>query len=230
MAEEADDPQHPPGADAGPRAARRGAGDELRRGRPAATTRPRRCARPSAACSAPSRRACDGCPVAIDIPGFIRRIGDKDFRGAYDVIARPTCCPRSAAASAPRRPSARASAPSGDTSSRWPSAGWSASSATWRSRTAGPTAPYIEPTPLQGRHRRLGPGRAWPAPPTWPRPAARSRCSRRCTARAACCATASPTSACPTTVIDAEIDNLEKLGVTFRVQHRRRPAVHASSR
>jgi len=27
-----------------------------------------------------------GCPVSIDIPGFIRKIGDKDFRGAYDVI------------------------------------------------------------------------------------------------------------------------------------------------
>jgi len=27
-----------------------------------------------------------GCPVGIDIPGFIRRIGEKDFRGAYDVI------------------------------------------------------------------------------------------------------------------------------------------------
>jgi glutamate synthase (NADPH) small chain len=29
-----------------------------------------------------------GCPVAIDIPGFIARIIQKDYRGAYDVIAR----------------------------------------------------------------------------------------------------------------------------------------------
>ena len=29
----------------------------------------------------------DGCPVSIDIPGFIRRISDKDYRGAYDIIA-----------------------------------------------------------------------------------------------------------------------------------------------
>jgi glutamate synthase (NADPH/NADH) small chain len=28
-----------------------------------------------------------GCPVNIDIPGFIREIGAKNFRGAYDVIA-----------------------------------------------------------------------------------------------------------------------------------------------
>jgi glutamate synthase (NADPH/NADH) small chain len=27
-----------------------------------------------------------GCPVSIDIPGFIRKIEAKDFRGAYDVI------------------------------------------------------------------------------------------------------------------------------------------------
>jgi glutamate synthase (NADPH/NADH) small chain len=29
-----------------------------------------------------------GCPVNIDIPGFIEAIAAKDFRGAYDVIAR----------------------------------------------------------------------------------------------------------------------------------------------
>jgi glutamate synthase (NADPH/NADH) small chain len=34
-----------------------------------------------------------GCPVAIDIPGFIRRIGERDFRGAYDVIARTNLLP-----------------------------------------------------------------------------------------------------------------------------------------
>ena len=28
-----------------------------------------------------------GCPVGIDIPGFIRKIGEKNYRGAYDVIA-----------------------------------------------------------------------------------------------------------------------------------------------
>jgi glutamate synthase (NADPH/NADH) small chain len=28
-----------------------------------------------------------GCPVGIDIPGFIRRIAAKDYRGAYEVIA-----------------------------------------------------------------------------------------------------------------------------------------------
>jgi glutamate synthase (NADPH/NADH) small chain len=34
-----------------------------------------------------------GCPVAIDIPGFIRKISEKDYRGAYDVIARTNLLP-----------------------------------------------------------------------------------------------------------------------------------------
>jgi glutamate synthase (NADPH/NADH) small chain len=34
-----------------------------------------------------------GCPVAIDIPGFIERISEKDYRGAYDIIADANLLP-----------------------------------------------------------------------------------------------------------------------------------------
>ena len=34
-----------------------------------------------------------GCPVSIDIPGFIRRISAKDFHGAYDVIGKTNLLP-----------------------------------------------------------------------------------------------------------------------------------------
>ena len=34
-----------------------------------------------------------GCPVGIDIPGFIERIGRKDFRGGYDVLTDTTLLP-----------------------------------------------------------------------------------------------------------------------------------------
>ncbi|MGZ5572992.1 MAG: NADPH-dependent glutamate synthase [Usitatibacter sp.] len=34
-----------------------------------------------------------GCPVSIDIPGFIRRISAKDFRGAYEVIGATNLLP-----------------------------------------------------------------------------------------------------------------------------------------
>ena len=34
-----------------------------------------------------------GCPVSIDIPGFIRMLGEKNFRGAYDVITNTNLLP-----------------------------------------------------------------------------------------------------------------------------------------
>jgi glutamate synthase (NADPH) small chain len=34
-----------------------------------------------------------GCPVGIDIPGFIRKIGEKNFHGAYDVITNTNLLP-----------------------------------------------------------------------------------------------------------------------------------------
>lgn len=41
----------------------------------------------------PDQPCVRGCPVGIDIPGFIQRIGDKDFRGAYDVITDTNLLP-----------------------------------------------------------------------------------------------------------------------------------------
>ena len=34
-----------------------------------------------------------GCPVAIDIPGFIEKISDRDFRGAYDILSDANLLP-----------------------------------------------------------------------------------------------------------------------------------------
>ncbi len=34
-----------------------------------------------------------GCPVGINIPGFIAKIGEKDFHGAYDVLTDTTLLP-----------------------------------------------------------------------------------------------------------------------------------------
>ncbi len=41
----------------------------------------------------PEPKCIDGCPVSIDIPGFIQKIGEKDFRGAYDVITGTNLLP-----------------------------------------------------------------------------------------------------------------------------------------
>src|SRR4030067_1150138 len=34
-----------------------------------------------------------GCPVGINIPGFIQKIGEKDFRGAYDILTDTNLLP-----------------------------------------------------------------------------------------------------------------------------------------
>jgi len=34
-----------------------------------------------------------GCPVGIDIPGFIRKVSEKDYRGAYDVLSEANLLP-----------------------------------------------------------------------------------------------------------------------------------------
>jgi glutamate synthase (NADPH/NADH) small chain len=41
----------------------------------------------------PDQPCVRGCPVGIDIPGFIEKIGQNDFRGAYDVIAATNLLP-----------------------------------------------------------------------------------------------------------------------------------------
>src|SRR5512139_2847108 len=41
----------------------------------------------------PEQPCVSGCPVNINIPEFIRRVGEKDYRGAYDVITATNLLP-----------------------------------------------------------------------------------------------------------------------------------------
>jgi glutamate synthase (NADPH/NADH) small chain len=41
----------------------------------------------------PDQPCIAGCPVNVNIPGFIQRIGQQDFRGAYDVITATNLLP-----------------------------------------------------------------------------------------------------------------------------------------
>ncbi len=41
----------------------------------------------------PDQPCVAGCPVGINIPGFIQKIGDKDFRGAYDILTETNLLP-----------------------------------------------------------------------------------------------------------------------------------------
>lgn len=41
----------------------------------------------------PDPKCIAGCPVSINIPDFIQKIGEKDFRGAYDIITTTNLLP-----------------------------------------------------------------------------------------------------------------------------------------
>jgi len=41
----------------------------------------------------PKPKCVPACPVNIDIPGFIMKIADKDYRGAYDILTESTLLP-----------------------------------------------------------------------------------------------------------------------------------------
>jgi glutamate synthase (NADPH/NADH) small chain len=41
----------------------------------------------------PEQPCVAGCPVGIDIPGFIRKLGEKNFRGAYEVLTDTNLLP-----------------------------------------------------------------------------------------------------------------------------------------
>ena len=41
----------------------------------------------------PDQPCVSGCPVGINIPGFIQKIADKNFRGAYDILTETNLLP-----------------------------------------------------------------------------------------------------------------------------------------
>ncbi len=63
----------------------------------------------------PEAACVPGCPVAIDIPGFIEKITEKDFRGAYDVIAEANLLPAVCGRVCPQEDQCEVVCPVGDT-------------------------------------------------------------------------------------------------------------------
>ncbi len=49
----------------------------------------------------------DGCPVAIDIPGFIKEIQEGNIEEAYKVISKSSALPAVCGRVCPRKPSAK---------------------------------------------------------------------------------------------------------------------------
>jgi glutamate synthase (NADPH/NADH) small chain len=86
-----------------------------------------------------------GCPVGIDIPGFILKIIDEDYRGAYDIISEANLLPAICGRVCPQEDQCEGVCPVGDTLEpvavgrleRW--VGDRAIEEGWHTR------PYIEP-------------------------------------------------------------------------------------
>jgi len=88
------------------------------------------------------------CPVEINIPGFLAEVAKGDFAAGIRVLKDKNCLPPSAAASAPRKSSARRPACWSRRRARSPSVG---SSASWRTGRRGRGAGAAQIAPASGR-------------------------------------------------------------------------------
>ena len=162
----------------------------------------------------PDPACVEGCPVSIDIPRFIQKIIDKDFRGAYDAITATNLLPAICGRVCPQETQCEGVCPVGDTLEpvaigrleRW--VGDNAIKEGWAN------VPYIEPNAFKVGIVGSGPA------------------GMACAAdmvKAGCNVTVFeafhqpggvlrygiPDFRLPNEVIDAEVENLRKLGVKF---------------
>jgi glutamate synthase (NADPH) small chain len=155
-----------------------------------------------------------GCPVNIDIKEFIRCIGNKDFRGAYDTIAATNLLPAICGRVCPQESQCEGVCTVGESLEpvaigrleRW--VGDLALAEGWSS------APYIEPNGL-----RVGIVGSGPAGMACAADMAKAGCEvtvyEAFQEPGGVLKYGIPDFRLPNSVIDAEIDNLRKLGVKF---------------
>ncbi len=154
----------------------------------------------------------DACPVAIDIPGFIGRINEKDFRGAYDVLCDANLLPAVCGRVCPQEDQCEGVCTVGDTLEpvaigrleRW--VGDLAIAEGWSSR------PYIASTGF-----KVGIVGSGPAGMACAADMAKAGCEvtifEALHAPGGVLRYGIPEFRLPNAVIDAEIDNLKRLGV-----------------
>jgi glutamate synthase (NADPH/NADH) small chain len=162
----------------------------------------------------PQPACVQGCPVSIDIPGFITKISAKDFRGAYDVISATNLLPAICGRVCPQESQCEGVCPVGETLE--PVAigrlerfvGDLAIAEKWASR------PYIDPNGL-----RIGIVGSGPAGMACAADMAKAGCEvivyEAFHKPGGVLIYGIPDFRLPNTVVDAEIENLRKLGVKF---------------
>ncbi len=162
----------------------------------------------------PEQPCVAGCPVGIDIPAFIEKIAEKDFRGAYDVITATNLLPAVCGRVCPQETQCEGVCTVGDTLE--PVAigrlerfvGDMAINAGWAN------VPYMEPNGF-----RIGIVGAGPAGMACAADMAKAGCEvtvyEAFHRSGGVLRYGIPDFRLPNEVIDAEMGNLEKLGVRF---------------
>lgn len=162
----------------------------------------------------PDPACVEGCPVSINIPGFIARILEKDFRGAYHVISATNLLPAICGRVCPQENQCEGVCPVGQTLEpvaigrleRW--VGDTAIAEGWSS------IPYMEPNGF-----RVGIVGSGPAGMACAADMAKAGCEvtvyEAFQEPGGVLKYGIPDFRLPNPVIDAEIENLRKLGVKF---------------
>jgi len=162
----------------------------------------------------PDPACIEGCPVSIDIPSFIQKLGEKDFRGAYDAITSTNLLPAVCGRVCPQENQCEGVCVVGETlepvaigrlerfvGDRAIHEGWV-------------NIPHIEPSEF-----KIGIVGSGPAGMACAADMAKAGCEvtvfEAFHEPGGVLRYGIPDFRLPNTVIDAEIDNLKKLGVTF---------------
>ena len=153
-------------------------------------------------------RCVDGCPVGIDIPGFIKLIKEGDFTGSIRHIWTMNSLPAVCGRVCPQESQCEGKCIAGQRRATPVAIGdLERFVADWeRANGTGALPPKAAADGQEGRRDRLRPGRPDRRRRHDARRATKSRCSRPSTSRAACCSTAFRNSACPRTSSPQEVE------------------------
>jgi glutamate synthase (NADPH/NADH) small chain len=176
-----------------------------------------RSTRPNAACAVRSRAAFPGCPVGIDIPGFISALARKDVEQSYRILKSSNALPAVCGRVCPQESQCEATCVVGSSSSRWRSAAWSASSPmpAWvadgtRRRRPQSRRPSARPSSAAVR-------RDWLAPESWRGRGVSVTIFEALHVAGGVLKYGIPEFRLPDIIIDAEIENLKKMGVEIKL-------------